>query len=114
MKKYLFIVLLVGVYGCAHMAVERAKQDTANRINPLLGKNTEEIILALGMPTNTASIEGMEVWTYYRSYGSRGNVNANAYGTGVSGDGQTWESYDKITLYLKEKKFIKWDAYFQR
>ena len=114
MKKYLYIVLLVGFYGCAHIAVEQAKQDTANRINPLLGKNKEDIILALGMPTNRTSIEGMEVWTYYRSYGNRGNVNANAYGTGVSGYGKTWESYDKVTLFFKGKQFVKWDAYFQR
>jgi len=34
---------------------------------------------SLGAPTYRESVGGMEVWTYYHSYGMRGNAYANAY-----------------------------------
>ncbi len=114
MKKSFYSVLFVLIIfnGCAQIAVQNRLQEYKDRIDPLLGSNKEKIILTFGMPTERNTIEGMEVWIYFKSYGQRGNVYAPSYGYNISGS--SWESYDKLTFYFKNDKFIKWDSYVQR
>jgi hypothetical protein len=84
-------------------------------LNALLGKSKEYVVLQIGSPTKTEYIAGMEVWTYYKSYGTSSNAyaNYNDYG-GAYGVGNQWEQYDLARLYFKDNVLIKWDGYVQR
>jgi hypothetical protein len=108
------------------------------RLNPLLGKTKHEVLMAVGAPQEQRVIDGMEVWYYYQSYGTassqagianaHGNVNTTAYtypgggnaNTTYSGyssgvtNGQSWEAYDRFTIYFDRDSMVKWDGYVQR
>lgn len=115
----LFALCLLGA-GCAHMYVAQAKEQMAARLNPLLGSSQQTIIQQIGAPTSRETIAGTEVWTYFQSFGARGNTYANAYANpygnsfNAFGVNRQWEMYDKARLYFTNGAFVKWDGYVQR
>ena len=112
-----FVICLICasfLIGCAHMMVQQRKSELERLMNPLLGKSKEDVVLAIGVPTKTQYIGNLEVYQYYQSYGSRGNVwiSPNEYLS--TGGARTWEAYDKINIYFKDDVMVKWDGYVQR
>jgi hypothetical protein len=129
--KYLLAALLLlsvpALSSCRAMQVSDARADLQARLDPLLGRSKEEVILAVGAPRRTSELASMEVWEYYQSYGTRSNgyantnlnadpnapyysANANTYGST-----QSWEAYDRYTLYFDSSGVLqKWDGYVQR
>lgn len=117
-NKMVLIVLIVAIIiltGCATMRVNSAKKQLDAKLNPLLGRTKEDVILAVGAPLSVDRIGEIEVYHYYQSYGTRANAAAyspNKYSTTASG--QSWEAYDKFNIYFKNGIAIKWDGYVQR
>lgn len=114
----IFLVATVTL-GCAHMQVSQARAKLRATLNPLLGKSRDEVLMAVGAPVEVRSIGGFEVWDYHTSYGMRARQNAfvNVYNTNSYGHGgsQTWEAYDRFTLYFDASGHLaKWDGYVQR
>ncbi len=112
-----FIILLFVVttlVGCARIQVQQRKSELKSMLNPLLGKSKEDVVLAIGVPTHTQWIGDLEVYQYYQSYGTRGNmwVAPNKYFS--TANAGTWKAYDKINIYFKNGIMVKWDAYVQR
>jgi len=100
--------------GCAHMQVQQRKNELERLLNPLIGKSKEEVVMAIGIPTNTRYLGDLEVYQYFQSYGTRGNVWISPSEYVTTGGARTWESYDKINIYIKEGLMVKWDGYIQR
>lgn len=116
-KKIFIITLLLAITvltGCAHMQVQQRKNEVKLMLDPLLGKSKEEVVLAIGVPTHTQWISNLEVYQYYQSYGTRGNVwiTPNQYIS--TANTRTWTAYDKINIYFKDEIMVKYDGYFQR
>ncbi|MCA9744590.1 hypothetical protein KC734_23840 [candidate division KSB1 bacterium] len=111
------IALLLGIFifvGCAHMQVQQRKSELESMLNPLLGKAQEDIVLAIGAPTNSQWIGNLEVYQYYQSYGARGNVWVSPSNYISTAGARSWEAYDKINIYFKNGIMVKWDGYIQR
>ena len=108
------IILSVFLSGCAAMQVASAKQQLDARINPLIGKGENEVIMSLGAPQSTERFGDFIIWHYYQSYGSRttASIVPNPYIT--SGSGAAWEAYDKYDLYFRDGVLVKWSGYVQR
>ena len=115
-SKCFFILLFVITIltGCAHMQVQQRKSELESMLNPLLGKSKEDVVLAIGVPTNTQRIGDLEVYQYYQSYGTRGNVWVSPNEYIATAGARTWEAYDKVNIYLKDGIMVKWDGYIQR
>lgn len=117
-NKMVFIVLIIAIIfltGCATMQVNKAKKQLDAKLNPLLGRTKEDVVLAVGAPNSIDTIGEIEVYHYYQSYGTRANAAAyspNKYSAAARG--QSWEAYDKFNIYFKNGIAIKWDGYVQR
>ena len=113
---FLIAMLIASASGCARMAVSKATAGYETLLNPAIGTATkQDMLMKLGPPTKRDTIEGIEVWTYYRSYGTRGSawVSPGQYLT--TGGGHRWETYDSINLYFDSSGTLKkWDGYIQR
>ena len=143
MRTIVAMALILGPFlpapACRMMEVSDAKSALEARLTPLLGKPKPEVLMAVGAPQEQRTIGGMEVWNYVQSFGMRsnqsafanaqGNANTRAYAypggasantnysgyASVFGNGQTWESFDRFTLYFDAGGvLVKWDGYVQR
>lgn len=108
------LILIFLFTGCADMQVQEGKKRMEDRLNPLLGKTKEDVILSLGPPSKIEVIEGIEIYRYFQSFGTRSQamVAPNPYLT--SGSAKSWEAYNSTNVYFKENVMIKWDGYIQR
>ena len=103
----LFIFLLPG---CTHMMVNKALKEMRTTFDSVMGLSTEEIIIKLGAPQQIDHIGNLQIYHYYKDYGSRTNIFANqGYGAGRS-----WQSYDKAEITFKNDRAISWKGYVQR
>ena len=79
------------------------------KLNPLYGQPPDVVGLEIGQPTYIKTMGVYEIWYFYKTYGkqeSRGSIS--------SFDQAAWESYDKIYIYFRNNKMVKWDAHIQR
>jgi hypothetical protein len=117
-KKPVCLVVILWLTGvllsCAHVQVQQRQNEIKALIDPLLGKSRADVVLALGVPTSTKVIGGLEVYQYYRSYGTRSNalIAPDPYLTTAAA--RSWEAYDIINTYFKDGIMVKWDGYVQR
>ena len=119
MKKFALFVstglLLVFFVGCATIAVNARLKEIDQLMNPLVGRSKRDIINRLGAPTEIQKIDGsMEVYIYYRSFGSRSTASATGYRRTAYAQGRQWEMYDLIRAYFENDVMYKWDSYVQR
>jgi len=110
----LLLVVLFILSSCASMQVKRRVNELNSILNPLLGSSKEDVVLAMGVPTNTKWIGGVEVYQYFQSYGARGNVWVAPSDYLITAGAKKWEAYDKINVYFKNDRMVKWDGYVQR
>jgi len=96
------------------MAVQRRLTEIEARVNPLVGSTKEQVILELGVPTRMETVGAIEVFRYYRSYGSRSKVFLAPGDYLATGGGRTWEAYDIVNIYFKNGIMVKWDCFVQR
>jgi outer membrane protein assembly factor BamE (lipoprotein component of BamABCDE complex) len=121
-NKIVFIVLLFAIItltGCASIIqgqqVKQRQNQLNAKLNPLMGRTKEDVVLAIGAPNSIDVIGTIEVYRYYQSYGTRGNASAYSYNKNTTtASGQSWEAYDKFNIYFKNGIAIKWDGYVQR
>jgi hypothetical protein len=102
------------ISGCARLQVSQRKHELYALMDPLLGKTTEDVVLALGAPQSVATVGGLEVYKYYQSYGSRTQAAVAPNPYLVTGNARSWETYDAINAYFKNGVMVKWDSYVQR
>lgn len=118
LKWVVALLMMLSTGGCAHIAVSNAKAALEKKLNPLLGKSEEDVLMEVGAPQSREPFGDVEVWRYFQSYGVRstGYAQASGYAHGASawGTGQTYESYDQYAIYFKNGKVVKWDGYVQR
>lgn len=99
---------------CAKYRAQQRVREIEEELNPLMGKTKEEVVLALGVPTDISYIENLEIFQYYKSYGMRGAAIVSP-GTSVGTVGtKTWEQYDCINVYFRDNIMIKWDCMVNR
>jgi hypothetical protein len=117
MRRVIYLLLVTSslmLLGCAHIEVQQRQKELTARMDALLGKPKEEVVLVLGMPRDTAVIGGLEVLRYYQSYGTRTQAAVAPNPYLVSGSARAWEAYDAINCYFKDGVLVKWDGYVQR
>lgn len=107
-KTVSFLLLILTMAGCQHMAAKKAVQQYEETWNPLIGKVSQEDILSrLGEPQGSSMTGKIEVWTYHQSYGAR----ATAY----YGAARAHEVYDRLILTFDQDGVLKdWSVYVQR
>ncbi len=119
MKKVVLLVsILTLITGCMQAVVNQRKAEISAKVNPLMGKSKDDVIMALGTPQKIERVGSFEVFIYYQSYGRRASagVASNQYGrtTTSTGYAQSWEAYDLVKIYFKDGIAVKWDGYVQR
>ena len=117
MKALILSVLLI-LTSCAQQQVSQRKAQLEAELNPLMGQSEESVLLSLGRPGAIEEVNGIKIYRYKRSYGTRSTASASAYGNPYSvnayGSGQSWESYDEYNVYFQNGTAVKWDGYVQR
>jgi hypothetical protein len=108
------VLLVVIVSGCTSMQVSQRQNELKAKMDPLLGKSKEEVVLALGVPQEVVTVGGLEVLKYYQSYGMRTQAAVAPNPYLVSGSARSWEAYDTINAYFQNGVMVKWDGYVQR
>ena len=110
--KYFTLILII--FGCAQYYVQQRIDEIENMMTPLLGKPKKDIILTIGQPTQIREIEGLEIYKYYISYGTKSGMVVIPGTYVASGSVKTWERYDLINVYFEGGKMVKWDCRVQR
>jgi uncharacterized membrane protein len=108
------IITLTGCYTFQARQVNKAREQLNAKMNPLIGRSKEDIVLTIGAPNSIEMVGNIEVYRYFQSYGNRGNASAYSSGNYTTAGGQSWEAYDKYTIYFKNGIAVKWDGYVQR
>ena len=107
--------------GCASLVIQSRVNQRLEEIKvimeQLMGKSKKVVVMEIGAPTNVQKINDLEVYTFYRSYGtkSKGGVWVNPYNPYVAiNTRRVYEAYDLIRAYFEKNIMIKWDCYVQR
>lgn len=111
--KVLLLISMLALAGCASVAQEAVDErmvELKQKIDPLVGKTEEDIVLTLGAPATIEQAAGIKIYKYYQSFGRRGIAT---YGGNLS-NGSSWEMYDKYDIFFKDGKMMKWTSYIQR
>ena len=117
MRVVCMALVLAFLSSCVQIAVDKRLQEYKAIFEPMLGSATkEDIVRRFGAPQDRQFVGSIEVWTYHRSFGTRGGAYVppyNQYGTYAST--QSHEVYDRITLTFNAAGMLdSWNAYVQR
>jgi len=103
------ILMFSGMSCMRDMDVKGTYASLEQKLNPLYGASSEDVGLEMGQPTYIKNIKGYELWYYYKSYGTDEETDRLA-----GYEGGKYEKYDKIYIYFRNNKMVKWDAHVQR
>ncbi len=113
-----FLIFLIPLTGCASFIqgyqVAKSQNEISSKMNALMGRSSQDVVLALGAPTQIQSVAGIEVYKYHQNYGTRTQASAVPNQYIVNASANSWESYDSVNVYFKNGVMIKWDGYVQR
>ncbi len=127
MKNRVFLLLLCLPFlaGCAAKQERAATKKITAACERLIGHTEEDVVLQLGVPEKIQTIGDLKIYQYHKSYGERTEASGymsgpTYYGHGFWGSGygsgyeKSWEAYDKIEIFFKHGRVIKWNCSVKR
>lgn len=96
--------------GCASMKEADRKRELTAILGPLVGHSREDVVNALGAPTEIMQVGTIEILKYHVSYGERG-TSQQVSTTTIH---RSREKFDEYNVYLQNGVVTKWDDRVQR
>lgn len=109
-KLVLLLKIIIFLPNCRQIAVYTASKEMKTTFDSVMGCTTEEVIIKLGAPQKIDNIGNLQIYHYYKNYGTSSNVFVyDRYGTG-----SVWQSYDQVEITFKNDRAISWKGCVQR
>jgi len=116
---------LAALVACSAIETEKANDELAAKLDPLMGKSRDAVFKRLGAPDSRRDLGDEEIWLYYKNYGIR-NASSGRELPGHLGSGRPSESvfnsdaatgarsaneaYDRYSIYFVDGIAVRWEG----